>query len=309
MTKLNIKNIFLGLSLISTSLFGQTFSFEVSEGFTVGNLNNQNTNWESSPIKNGGYIENQLISTENASDGSQSVKIAKETAYPQQKSIFVGANYKAVTATAVSDFKVQFDVLFNKSEKDVFHFNPVNFSGKKFVSLIQIDGNGNLALIQGTQGNYKLSKVNGVNFQSQKWYNIALEIDSSVKVYVDNQLVGTAILISNDVVDQFRFGHNNAGGFAYIDNVKFNNDANISVNDIKIKKDLRVFPNPVTGFLNIEISNSDKIETVNVFSIDGKILKTSFINGKVDFSKLPKGAYILQVKSKEKVYTKKIIKK
>lgn len=52
----------------------QTISFEENEGFSLGNLNNQN-DWEVTEGSDG-VLTNQVISNEHASDGSYSFKNA-----------------------------------------------------------------------------------------------------------------------------------------------------------------------------------------------------------------------------------------
>jgi ELWxxDGT repeat protein len=73
-----------------------------------------------------------------------------------------------------------------------------------------------------------------------------------------------------------------------------------------LQKDLNVFPNPVTNFLNIESSKEfDYIEIYN--SIGKRILKTTAAN--IDFSSYTCGIYMIRIIAEQKVLTKKIIKK
>ncbi len=56
-----------------------------------------------------------------------------------------------------------------------------------------------------------------------------------------------------------------------------------------------VYPNPTTNFITLK--NSEGINQVKVFSLEGKLLKTEKINSKnatLDLSYLPKGVYLLQ---------------
>lgn len=60
---------FLILSLFSSLAFAQqTISFEASEGYTVGNINGQN-GWEVTLNNDEEPINNQDVSTDQASDG------------------------------------------------------------------------------------------------------------------------------------------------------------------------------------------------------------------------------------------------
>ncbi|MCP9767502.1 T9SS C-terminal target domain-containing protein [Lacihabitans sp. LS3-19] len=75
---------------------------------------------------------------------------------------------------------------------------------------------------------------------------------------------------------------------------------------------VKVFPNPISnGILNFEIEN-DKISEVIILDLLGKeILKEKMDNvtlGKLEISNLLSGRYILELRGKEKMYYKQIIK-
>ena len=70
----------------------------------------------------------------------------------------------------------------------------------------------------------------------------------------------------------------------------------------------KLFPNPASEILNINHSYSEV--TYNLFSIDGKIIKSGNIeNQQINISDLQSGIYLLQLNSGGKTETKKIIKK
>ncbi|MEP1096121.1 MAG: T9SS type A sorting domain-containing protein [Cyclobacteriaceae bacterium] len=69
---------------------------------------------------------------------------------------------------------------------------------------------------------------------------------------------------------------------------------------------VRLYPNPVTGQLNIE--SSETVEIV-IFDLEGKKMKSAMISqGKIDVSNLPKGLYLLKIKSDDYLKTEKLIK-
>ncbi|KIA83220.1 peptidase M1 [Kaistella solincola] len=64
------------------------------------------------------------------------------------------------------------------------------------------------------------------------------------------------------------------------------------------KKALVLYPNPVHHTLSI--SGLEKVEDFQIYSLDGKLLKTGKVSAEqsIDVSKLPKGGYVLKITSK-----------
>jgi hypothetical protein len=72
-----------------------------------------------------------------------------------------------------------------------------------------------------------------------------------------------------------------------------------------LQKDVNVFPNPVTNFLNIESTKEfDYVEIYN--SIGKRILKTK--ERKINFSSFTSGIYLMRIIADNKVLTKKVLK-
>ena len=72
------------------------------------------------------------------------------------------------------------------------------------------------------------------------------------------------------------------------------------------QKQIRVFPNPTTGFLYLESEVANKIR---VFDIQGRLLAFySEATGEIDLHNFKAGIYILQLENKYGIFTFKIIK-
>lgn len=71
------------------------------------------------------------------------------------------------------------------------------------------------------------------------------------------------------------------------------------------KDDIIIYPNPVKDFLNIQIDNT--IKKVEIFSMTGKLLKTT-INNKIAVSNLPEGNYIVVITTDKDIISEKFIK-
>lgn len=57
---------------------------------------------------------------------------------------------------------------------------------------------------------------------------------------------------------------------------------------------LLVYPNPTYGNLTIQVPEEEKINTISIFSVQGKLIKSEKTgNPNIDISELPKGIYIL----------------
>src|SRR5690606_3565305 len=81
----------------------------------------------------------------------------------------------------------------------------------------------------------------------------------------------------------------------------------LSVNDFNVINTIKIYPNPTSDYIYINIENSD-IDSVKVYSMQGKeVLTTNTKN--VNLSDLSSGIYIVMVRSIEgKTYSVKIVK-
>ncbi len=70
--------------------------------------------------------------------------------------------------------------------------------------------------------------------------------------------------------------------------------------------DLVVYPNPASNSLYIK--NVEEVNSVSIFSLDGKGLNTSYNNNIVNISNLEKGVYILSVSTNKGTSLTKFIK-
>lgn len=298
-----MKKIVLILFLASVQFFGQVISFESSDGYSVGNIDGQQ-GWTTTTA-HGDITEKQVITEEEASEGRQSFKIVKDDAIEQKQYPQVGGFYNVSPTIPVSNFKISFDVFFNEIGPNIYALNPANLGSGKYVALVYVSDYGEL---QTYNAQYFIGT--GFVFTAKKWYSIAYEVTSEgLDVYVDGEKISTSKILDYGVVDQIRLMHTNAGGSAYIDNIRFGNEATFAVGDIAANDDLKVYPNPVKDFLSIDVPSTERVKSVSIFSVDGRSSVLTFDNNKADFSNLPAGVYVLQVETDSQTYTKKVIKK
>jgi subtilisin family serine protease len=76
---------------------------------------------------------------------------------------------------------------------------------------------------------------------------------------------------------------------------------------------IKVFPNPSNGLITISNASKKSLETINLYSIDGRLIKTinSFDNASIDISAFEDGAYVFRIKFKgsNSIFNKIVIKK
>ena len=89
-----------------------------------------------------------------------------------------------------------------------------------------------------------------------------------------------------------------------LDNIQFTLEP-LSVNDYE-KSGIRIFPNPVKDVLTIESENT--IEGFQLYTINGKLIASYSHISQIDFSSVPKGVYLLKIKTAFETEVKKIIK-
>lgn len=78
--------------------------------------------------------------------------------------------------------------------------------------------------------------------------------------------------------------------------------------NIRKVKDVKIFPNPAGDF--IKIQSEDQIKSLSIFDLTGQEINRSNTNFKlINVEKLPSGSYILEFKFKDRVVSKKFIKR
>ncbi|UPQ78891.1 T9SS type A sorting domain-containing protein [Flavobacterium azooxidireducens] len=86
---------------------------------------------------------------------------------------------------------------------------------------------------------------------------------------------------------------------------------NLSVNNPISKKDIILYPNPVTNDLNISIANSITVERISIYSLIGQLVKS--VDGSnvttINMSDLTNGVYMVKIQTNQGVIDQKIIKK
>ncbi|MFP3593831.1 T9SS type A sorting domain-containing protein [Chryseobacterium sp. SIMBA_038] len=91
--------------------------------------------------------------------------------------------------------------------------------------------------------------------------------------------------------------------------IKFTSNFSASLSTTEVdRKNLEIYPNPVSDILNIKLNFNEKLQKINIYSMDGRLVFTG-ANEKSNIGFLSAGDYILEVKTNKNTYNKKLLKK
>ena len=91
----------------------------------------------------------------------------------------------------------------------------------------------------------------------------------------------------------------------YLLEIRINGGSSV---DEESAESLALYPNPVKDILHIGCDNMQQYE---VYSLDGKLIRSSQTNGSedvIDFSNLESGVYMVRITSNTGVMTRRVIK-
>ncbi|AZB11193.1 T9SS C-terminal target domain-containing protein [Chryseobacterium sp. G0162] len=296
-------------SLLAVFFFAQqTVSFEDNEGFITGNIHGQGM-WISTPT--GGDPENvthQTISTDVATDGSNALKIVRESMYGVQSEPIIGGFYNLVTPLTSSHFSVSFDINMSQLSESVFGFQGVDNVNEQTIVRVDFDNTGIINILNKEINNQNMVATSGL-WSPNQWYRVKIVgTGMEIRYYLNDILFYTEAVANSLTMDQLRFVHNNGLGTAYFDNIKINEELALFVKEIKVNaKALTVYPNPAIDI--IKINTSSRIKHIEVYDLTGKKINITLNGDKVDVRNLSSGTYLLNIETEGRNFTEKFIKK
>ncbi len=292
------------LSLVATSAIfysvdAQTsYSFEASEGFVVGNIVGQKANINSFRDESVSVANTAVVTSERASTGVNSLQLLNDDEMGDS-GVYI-YNFPSYSKPSVSfDFYVP---ELGGSDTFLYAFTAGG-------ALINIDFNyqGDVRIANFATQQYETAG----SYVEGAWNNLRADIDFSareIKYYLNGVLVKTGAATGTDTsLVEIDFAIDNFGSDTFIDNVQIK-DANLAVQESGADKAFRIYPNPAVDVINFELNS--KVISTEVYDAAGKSVKT--INGdvkSVDVSALPKGVYVVKVKTAAETFSKKVIKK
>lgn len=303
-----MKNIYvLFASLLSTVAFAQlTTSFETSEGYQLGNINNQN-NWEVTEGSDG-FLTNQVITDEKASNGSFSFKNAFESDYNDQWFPIFGAVKSFAEPISYQNFTLTYDVLV--TEKNGSDFELTLFAINEDEDYVPVAGVGieNRGYIYLFKDEFYDFDYAEAEWEENQWINVKIEVTASeIKYYINDELQNTIANFTQLEIAGINMLHNNYGGDGYYDNVVITTG---NLGSASYRTDaVAIYPNPAKNNITIAAPAGVEITQVDIYYITGQKVMTVNNNLNIDIATLAEGAYILQAKTTTgTTLTQKVIK-
>ncbi|SIT24259.1 delta-60 repeat domain-containing protein/Por secretion system C-terminal sorting domain-containing protein [Chryseobacterium ureilyticum] len=190
---------------------------------------------------------------------------------------------------------------------------PDYLLGPQFIRVLKVDSTGRILLFGGTGENQNsLDKVTAVIIR----FNTDGTLDNSfnngnsfyykrIKAAItDVNILNDNSYICSDYFAGFGLSYGSVGITKYL---RTNDVANLSVKEIASTK-LSVYPNPIEDILTIELNANEKLQKLNIYAIDGRLVFTG-TELKSNLKFLSSGDYIAEIKTNNNTYRKKIIKK
>jgi hypothetical protein len=296
----------LFVSLSFATFAQQTISFEAGEGFQLGTLHQQN-GWEVTEGSDG-FIQNQVISNEAASDGSFSFKNAYEPDFDIQWYPIFGAAKAFDEPADYSSFTISYDVMVTEKMGADFEFTLYAVdASEEFtpVAGVGIENRGYIYLIKDENYGFDYAQA---EWDANQWTNVKIEVTTEeIKYYINNVLEATIPNFSQLNIEGFNMLHNNYGGDGYYDNVVITT-GNLSTEKPVQSESITVFPNPANNKVSVNIPNATIVDSVAIYNITGQKVLTTANTQNIDISSLSAGTYFIKVTGNNAVYTKKIIK-
>lgn len=303
------KLYFLGAALLCTTLSAQNqISFETSEGYQLGDIRNQNS-WSVTDDGEGNFIQNQVVSSEKATVGTNSFKNAYEAEYGAQFYPIIGAQKSFDQPLDFQDTTVSFDVYVTEIDGSNFEMAAYGIdSNEDFTPVYDIafEYTGSLNVV--TSVDFDMVET-GVTWQPNQWYNVKVKVSANeIKYFIDNALIYTTPNFSQLNLVGMNFLHDNYSGDAYIDNIEIN-PTNMALSSVN-KEKIAVYPNPAKNNLNFSLPNGEKISHISIHNIAGQtVLDKNISDATINLEHLKTGTYILTVTNSKGVsYSSKFIK-
>lgn len=144
----------------------------------------------------------------------------------------------------------------------------------------------------------------------KKWYNVKAEVDLNAKkviYYLDHVKIQETIIDDlNKDITEVDFSFDNYGSSFFVDNVTIIDLENLGLTENN-KNPISIYPNPSSTYINI--NTTEKIKTVTVTDLTGKIILNQQDSNKIDIHHLSNGVYLININTDNSQSIQKFIKK
>lgn len=296
------KTIILSIALV--------FAFSITKAQTIPNFSFENwTNF-------GNYENPDGWSTMNNTTVNDNIFTATKASPGVEGSYYLKLVSKTVGSSVVNGIAVSGlmdSITLQPISGFSFNSRPSNLTGKwqymisgSSQGLIQV----NLSRWDSIS-NVRIPVASGIKNLSgmaMSWANFSIPL-----TYTDGNYPDTCIIVM-----QASGSHPTNADYLYVDNLAFTGDVPVSgLRDIELNGiNLTLYPNPSSEFINLNFTSSEmqdyKIELTNILgkTIKSEILKQvqGDISYKIDLNNIPQGVYLVSLKTKSSIITRKISK-
>lgn len=138
-----------------------------------------------------------------------------------------------------------------------------------------------------------------------------LELVSSVNTMwqtTTKSIIGKACAVYNSNGSDWVIAQDSSGLFEAI--YKIEGDCNnMSVNDLTIESEMKIFPNPANDFITLKGIDLNKVDNLYIYNIKGQKVNVNLMSKQIDISKLKSGVYFISFRYDNENYSLKFIKK
>ena len=189
---------------------------------------------------------------------------------------------------------------------------PGGFIGKVLASDPDASQTLSYRISQGNQaGNFWISPING-NLYTTPSYNPEINLSGIITVEVTDNGSPTRLSSGQITINHSLVSTKGAVMLPLQNEIIAESPMDSELDEIV---EVKLYPNPINEFLNIELINSNEKVVLSIIDIKGSIIYTAQfgslkgnINERINLSQLEGGVYLIRIKSGEEIITRKIIK-
>lgn len=290
--------LFATAVIFSTAKAQTNYSFEASEGFTVGEIKGQNANIGTFHDNFSGTTGDGAVTTEKALTGTNSLKLINSNDTLTGGIFITGVPFYANTSVAYNIFVPALGGSDNYSQ-----FNDENGA---LVCALDVDYQGNLSYFDSAA-----AKTSIGFYTEAQWNKLEVQIDftaKTVKVLLNGASVYSgAYTGTGTTLSEVDFYIDNYGTDAYLDDISIK-DGSLATSEVSNRNAINVYPNPAVDY--VKVNADGKAQSAQLFDASGRLVKSfKDASGAMSVSDLKKGIYIMKVKTDKGTSSAKVIKK
>lgn len=319
------KQLLVGAFMLASFLTAQaqeTYSFETSEGYTIGALDEQNQ-WGAS------LAEMVVAADATATDGANLLVVGTTGAgVPVTTPATPRPGVFSPTFTIAGDIEVSYDIKLTSSGAGAASFFAATQapSVQKATSNIGFFNDGQVGVVatgnDGNLGYFLAGTGEGTAFVpfatvANQWYNVRIVHNFSastpfIEVFIDGVSVFIGDVWGATKIEQLVVTTDNLAGSAKIDNIKVKVAGDTTGVNENLLSNLSVFPNPANDVVNVTNAENILVNGITVTDLNGRTVKAAKFDGvanaQINVSDLASGVYMMTVSSDKGSMTKKIVK-